>query len=226
MASAEVAKQIPAPALVLVAVGENDLDPALANLPRSYQGRVALIQNELLPGDWERHGIDEPSVVVVWFEKKPNRPVTSLLPSAVYGSNAELLARVIAASGLPARKLDSRAELELELVSKNLYILSINLAGLRTGGTVGELRNRHGAFFASVVAEIIALQEALLGRELPREQLRERLDAALDADPSHVAMGRSAPVRLARALAHARALGVAVPTLAELAVPNSGEEGQ
>lgn len=220
ISSAEVARQFPTPALILVAVGENDLDPALSSLPRAYRGRAALLQNELLPRDWERHGLEQPSIMVVWFEKKPNRPVTSLLPSAVYGPNAELLARVIAALGLPARKVDSRAELELELVSKNLYILSINLAGLRTGGTVGELRNRHGAFFASVVDEIIALQEALLGRELPREQLRERLDAALDADPNHVAMGRSAPIRLARALAQARALGLALPTLAELPSSN------
>jgi ketopantoate reductase len=205
------------PALVLVAVGERDLDAVLSSLPAEYRERVGLLQNELLPRDWARHGILEPTVVVVWFEKKTNRPVTSLLPSAVYGPRSELVAGALEANELPVRRLGSQDELELELVAKNLYILSINLAGLRTGGTVGALRERHAAFFQAVVNEVIELQAALTGRALPRRQLLERLYVALDADPNHVATGRSAPSRLARALEHARALGVAVPTLAALA---------
>jgi len=34
-------------------------------------------------------------------------------------------------------------ELLYELVRKNLYILTINIAGLKTGGTVGELWGKH-----------------------------------------------------------------------------------
>ncbi len=217
MSPAEVAAQAPDPALVLVAVAEGDLDHALSSLPALYRERAGLLQNELLPRDWERHSLREPTVAVVWFEKKAKRPVTSLLPSAVFGPNAELLARAIEANGLPARRLQSRDELELELVGKNLYILGVNVAGLRTGGTVGELCSQHGAFFYGVVDEVLALQQALLGKELPRAELLARLQQALQADPTHVATGRSAPLRLARALEHARALGVPVPNLTQLA---------
>lgn len=212
----EAEARAPAPALVLVAVGEKDLHPVLSSLPPAYRGRVGLLQNELLPRDWTRHGITDPTVIVVWFEKKANRPVTSLLPSVVYGPRADLVASALEVNGLPVRRVTSADELTLELVSKNLYILSINLAGLRTGGTVQELREKHADLLRAVTDDVLDLQAALTGSALPREELLERLNAAIDADPNHVATGRSAPARLARALEHANALGLAVPTLRAL----------
>ena len=213
----DVGRRAAEPALVLVAVGETDLDPALSALPPVYRDRVALLQNELLPGDWQRHAIDDPTVVVVWFEKKPKRPVTSLLPSAVFGPGAELVESALERVGLPTRRLASREALLLELVRKNLYILTINLAGLRTGGTVRDLRERHPQLLEQVTDEVLALQQALVGVELPKDRLLEDLAAAFDADPDHVATGRSAPQRLARALGHARRLGLSLPVLEGLA---------
>src|SRR5690606_10092403 len=125
MAPAEALAAAPSPELVLVAVAEDALHPVLSSLPPAYRQRVALLQNELLPRDWERHAIEDPTVIVVWFEKKANRPVHSLLPSAVFGPGAELAARAIEENSLPVRRLASREELLLELVAKNLYILSI-----------------------------------------------------------------------------------------------------
>ena len=39
-------------------------------MPESWRDRVGLVQNELLPPDWEVHGIVDPTVVAVWFMKK------------------------------------------------------------------------------------------------------------------------------------------------------------
>ncbi|MDP3125825.1 MAG: hypothetical protein Q8M84_09360, partial [Thiobacillus sp.] len=50
-----VAHAHPDPALVLVAVAESDLHMVLAAMPGAWRPRVALIQNELLPRDWEKY---------------------------------------------------------------------------------------------------------------------------------------------------------------------------
>ena len=68
MAAAAVA--VPDPALVLVAVAEGDLHAVLSELPERWRDRVGLLQNELLPRDWQRHGLENPTVISVWFEKK------------------------------------------------------------------------------------------------------------------------------------------------------------
>lgn len=48
---AEVAVRLPDPALVLVAVGENDLHGVLQAMPTAWRDRLGLLQNELLPRD-------------------------------------------------------------------------------------------------------------------------------------------------------------------------------
>lgn len=50
-----------------------------------------------------------------------------------------------------------------------------------------------------------------------RDALIAGMLEAFDADPTHACAGRSAPARLERALAHADAFGLAVPTLRALA---------
>src|SRR5690606_29823066 len=79
------------PALVLVTVGEADLPAVLRDLPDSYRSRLGLVQNELLPPAWTEHGIEDPTVAVIWFEKKPGRPVQEILPSVLGGPQAALL---------------------------------------------------------------------------------------------------------------------------------------
>lgn len=212
-----VADRHPHPALVLVAVAEADFDAALAALPMVWRERVALLQNELLPADWERHGLTNPTVVSVWFEKKPGRDPKPLIASPAAGPGAKLLIEALAAMGLPAREVASGDALLFELVVKNVYILTTNCAGLETGGTVGELWARHEPFARAVAADVIALQEALTGRRFDHEALIAGMLEAFAGDPEHPCMGRSAPARLTRALAHADRLGLAVPTLRRLA---------
>lgn len=212
-----IADAHPYPEQVLVAVGESELAGVLHAMPMLWRDRVALIQNELLPADWERHGYTDPTVISVWFEKKPGRDPKPLIDSPVAGPGAGLLIDALASIDLPAREVQTGDALLFELVVKNVYILTTNLAGLKTGGTVGALWANHRPFARAVAADVIALQEALTGRQYDHDALIAGMLQAFDGDPEHQCMGRSAPARLQRALAHANRLGLAVPTLRALA---------
>ena len=212
-----VAAAHPGPAQVLVAVGENELAGVLEAMPMAWRERVALIQNELLPAAWTAHGYANPTVISVWFEKKPGRDPKPLIPSPVAGPGARLLVDALATLDLPAREVAAGDELLFELVVKNVYILTTNLAGLKTGGTVGELWAGHEAFARAVASDVIELQAALTGVRFGPEALIAGMLAAFAGDPEHQCMGRSAPARLQRALAHADRLGLAVPVLRSLA---------
>ncbi len=210
-----VAKTHPDPALVLVAVAEKDLHPVLGALPAAYRDRVALLQNELLPRDWERHGLPMPTVAVIWFEKKAGKPRKVLLETPVAGPEAARTASALTAIDVPAHVVPD-ADIVFELVAKNLYILTTNLVGLAVGGTVGELRRRHGDLLAEVAEEVLDVQEALVGGPLARIRLRAHLLRAIEADPDHAARGRTAPERLERTLRAAKEQGVPVPRLERL----------
>lgn len=211
-----LAAMIDAPALVVVAVGEAELQTVLANLPTPWRLRVALLQNELLPGDWQIH-LTNPSVISLWFEKKRGQDVKVLLPSPAYGPRAGLLRDALAALGIPVRLLNSQTDLLFELVAKNLYILTTNIAGLEVGGDVSALQTQHEALMLAVADDVLTLQQSLTGQSLDRERLISALRQAIEADPEHRCMGRSAPARLSRALHLAHRAGLQVPTLQGIA---------
>lgn len=211
-----LAERHPTPELVLVAVAENDLHTVLAALPETWRPRAALIQNELLPRDWQAHGYTDPTVVSVWFEKKKGIDAKPLIASPVAGPGAALLCRALSAIELPCREIAPGAELLFELVRKNVYILTTNIAGLKTGGTVSQLWARHETFARQVANEVIDLQDALTGVEHDRDALIAGMLEAFAGDSEHGCTGRSAPARLARALQHADAHGLSVPTLRAL----------
>ncbi len=212
-----VAAEVGTPALALVAVGEADLHPVLGDLPAPWRERPGLLQNELLPRDWEAHGLEEPTVAVVWFEKKADRPVKVIIPTPIYGPAAHLVAGALGAIDIPASVVPDPEALIFELVAKNLYILVANIAGLETGGTVGELWAEHRALAEEVAAEVLAIQAALTGRDLPASRLVAAMEQAFAADPEHGTKGRSAPARLARARRHAADHGIATPRLDAIA---------
>lgn len=214
---AVVAARWPEPVLVLVSVGENDLHPVLAALPAVWRERVGLLQNELLPRDWEAHGIVDPTVISVWFEKKKGIDAKPLLSSPAFGPEAGRLTRALQAIDLPAHELADAESLLWELVRKNLYILTTNIAGLETGGDVGALWAAHEPLARAVADEVLDVQDWLVGRPCDRERMLNGMLEAFDADPRHGCAGRSAPARLKRALQHADTAGLAVPTLRRLA---------
>jgi hypothetical protein len=212
---AAAAAQLPEPQLVLIAVAEADLAGTLAEVPADWRGRLGLLQNELLPKDWV--GCADPTVISVWFEKKPGRDHKVIIPSPVYGPQAELLADALATLEIPTRALTSADALVFELALKNLFILTTNIAGLRTGGTVATLWTLHRAFAEQVGHEVIDIQEALTGRRFDRDALFAALSVAFDGDPEHACLGRSAPARLARAIRDGDDHGLALPVLREIA---------
>jgi hypothetical protein len=214
---ATLAKAHPAPELVLIAVAENDLHTVLAILPDAWKPRAALIQNELLPRDWQAHGFADPTVMSVWFEKKKGIDAKPLIASPVAGPGAVLLCRALTAIELPCREVAPGDELLFELVRKNVYILTTNIAGLKTGGTVSQLWAQHEAFARQVANEVMDIQDALTGVQHDRDALIAGMLEAFDGDPDHGCTGRSAPARLARALQHADVFGLSVPTLRALA---------
>ncbi|HZJ48144.1 MAG TPA: hypothetical protein VFD97_03795 [Acidimicrobiia bacterium] len=211
----EVEAQLPEPALTLVTVGEDDLQPVLDGLPIGWRPSIALIQNELLPRDWLRHGIESPTVAVVWFEKKPAHAPKVIIPTLVAGPRAGLLVDSLTSIDIPAVRIPDEQLIDV-LVAKNLYILTANIVGLRTGGTVSELWNRHREMATAVVAEILDIQEWLVGGPVDRGEAIDGMTAAIHGDPDHGTTGRSAPRRLERAINHARAAGISTPYLDEI----------
>jgi len=204
---------IPEPSLVLVAVGEADLHSVLADIPEPWQHNLALIQNELLPKDWLQHEINNPTVASVWFEKKKGQDVKVVVPTPIYGTHAGLLSHALDSLGIPSTVIDSEEQLLFELVRKNFYILTSNISGLKTGGTVGQLWDNHRDTATAVVDDVHNIQEYLTGQKLDKQALIDAMLVAFDGDPDHKCMGRSAPARLQRALNIAAEGQVEVPTL-------------
>ncbi len=220
---AEVARAIPTPELVLVAVAENDLHGVLEQLPPAWFQRIGLLQNELLPGDWEQYGFAQPTVISVWFEKKKGQDVRVLIPSPAFGKQAGLLQEALGSIDIPVRVLDSATELLFELVVKNVYIVTTNCAGLVTGGTVSELWANHRELAEAIAREVIRIQESLTGQSFDADALIQGMLNAFEGDPEHKCMGRSAPERLARAIRQADAAGLDVPRLREIAASQDTE---
>ena len=211
-----VADEVTAPELVLIAVGEADLHEILAEVPDTWKDRLVLLQNELLPRDWQQYEL-QPTVISVWFEKKKGQDSKVIIPSPVYGKHAQLVADALESIGIASRVLQDEADLLHELVLKNVYILTTNIAGLKVGGNVGELWEKHNSEASEVAIEVILLQEALTGETLEHNALIDGMVVAFEGDREHKCMGRSAPARLQRALALAAENDLSLPMLERIA---------
>jgi ketopantoate reductase len=211
----KLARTVPKPRTVLVAVGENDLQAVLKTLPKTWRTRLTLLQNELLPADYR--DLSKVTVISVWFEKKKGRDSKVIIASPAHGPRARLLQKALSTLDIPVRIVEKQHKILFELVLKNLYILTSNVAGLRVGGTVGELWRDHPDFARKVANDVIRLQEALTGSRFDNDELVDAMVTAFNGDPGHNCMGRSAPARLERALSHADRLGIELPTLREIA---------
>ena len=213
----EVAEAVPQPELVLVTVAEADLHPVLAQIPAVWRDRLVLVQNELVPADWQRHGLEDVTVAVVWFEKKPGQPLTDILFTPVYGPRAGPVVEALTKLGIKNRLLRSEEELVFELARKSLYILTLNICALAVDTTVGELWHRHRGLVERVAGEVLQVLAYRIGRPLPREALLAAMAEGVADCPDRRARGRRARQRLERMLAEARQAGVTVPELTALA---------
>ncbi len=217
MDMAVVAADVSEPEMVVVAVAEKDLHVTLAGLPDVWRDRVVLLQNELLPKDWQQHGLQNPTVISIWFEKKKGMDAKVVIDSPAFGQFADLLHEALATLDIPVSVLDDEASLVFELVLKNLYILTTNIAGLEAGGNVRELWLNHNDLACDVAGDVLDIQEYLLADGVNRSALIEGMLKAFDGDPEHGCTGRSAPARLARALAIADDAALDVPSLRRIA---------
>jgi len=213
---ARAAGEIADPEFVLVSVAEKDLADVLKKLPDAWKGKAGLLQNELLPYVWEKENIVNPTVLAVWFEKKKGMDVKVILPTAVYGPNAQLIKATLGSLDIECGIIDSEERMLFELVKKNIYVFTINIAGLKVNGTVGELWENHEGLARQVSDEIMNIQEKLAGWKLPREELLKEVIQAFYKEPDHKCKGRAASGRLERALRHAALYDIKTPALKKI----------
>jgi len=215
---ADEAQNLPEPRLVLAAVAETDFHNVMETIPARWRPKLALLQNELLPRDWLAHGIDDPTVISVWFEKKKGMDYNVLLPSPIYGAAAGLMAESLAGIGISCKILPSADALVFELALKNVFVFTINIAGLilEKGTTTSMLWQNHEKLARDVATDIISLQEFVTARSFSRNKLIGGLIAGIKGDPDHRCKGRSAPGRLARALEIADQGGIDIPAIRDI----------
>ena len=214
----QAAQKISDPQSVIVAVGEKDLPDVLRNIPSNWRDKLVLLQNELLPRDWQAQGILNPTVISIWFEKKAGQDYKVILPSPVYGRQSPLIKNALESINIPCDILPNEEKLLFELVLKNLYILTTNIAGLQVGGTIGELWRNHQDLARTIANEVMDIQFWLIKKSLNREQLIQGMRKAFEKDLSHKCMGRTASVRLERAIRFADEAGLAALKLREIAL--------
>lgn len=217
----QLAMDIKEPELVLVAVGEKDLGKSLSNLAGAWLDKLVLLQNELLPRDWSAHPIEDPTVISVWFEKKPGQDFKVLISSPVFGPHAGTIKQALGSLDIPVHEVSDDHALLSELVVKNLYILTTNICGLEVGGSVSELWNDNAVLMNHVFDDVLNIQQHLTGQAFNRDQLLTSVLNAFDGDPDHRCMGRSAPARLQRALQIAESASLEVPELNRIAEQTS-----
>lgn len=215
--TAELSELVPTPLAVVVAVGEKDLHSTLESIPTTWRDKLVLIQNELLPNDWQQHQLADPTVVSIWFEKKAGQDSIVLVPSIAKGPAAGFIKDALGSLDIPVDIADSDEQLLFELVRKNLYILTTNISGLKTGGTVSELWRDHEKFAREVAKDVLKIQEHLCHQSFDEESLIRAMLLSFDGDPNHKCMGRSAPARLERALSFAEQFSLDTPTLRQIA---------
>ncbi len=214
----EAAGKIPDPLLALVAVAEKDFDSVMQSIPDSWRNCIGLLQNELLPRNWQSHGIDAPTVISVWFEKKKGMDYNVLIPSRVYGPRAVVVAEALAGIDIACEILSTADDLLYELVRKNVFVFTINIAGLvlPDGTTTADLWNQHNALALAVADEVIGVQEFLTGKSFDRLRLTDGLFEGIDGDPHHKCKGRSAQGRLERVISLADEAGLAMPRIRQI----------
>lgn len=212
----KLAETLPAPYMILVAVGEKDLQTTLKEIPSNWHNKIVLLQNELLPRDWESYNFIDPTVISVWFEKKKGQDSKVLLPSPCFGPLASTLVDALATLDIPAREVTTAEEMEQELLIKNVYILTTNISGLFTKGNVEDLWDNHNDLALEVANAVMDIQATLVGHKLDREKLITGFKAGIDGDLQHMCMGRSAPGRLARAIEQANTEKLEVKKLREI----------
>jgi ketopantoate reductase len=212
----EAASEISNPQFILVAVAEKDLEAVLTQIPSQWSGKVCLIQNELLPYIWKSHHIQDPTVISVWFEKKKGKTPSVLLPSPIYGPQAAFIANALEQIDIPCTLLANENQLLSELITKNVFVFTINIFGLKIDCTVADAWQKHGSVTRQIAKEIIQVQEKLTGVTFSCQVIFDKIQAAINNVPDHKCRGRSAEGRLRRVVALAQDLKLDIPEIQKI----------
>lgn len=209
-----------ATAAIVVAVGESELPDVLTSLPGAARDRVVLLQNELFPDIWLSAGASAPTVMVPWLLQKASLPQIQMQPTPVYGRYADLLAEIHQALGLGAHKLSSEPALEDALAAKYALIVCINALGSIENRTMGQWLHQAPSVVAALTTDATQVAYARFGRAgeaedhvgLVLQQVRQAMKT-LSSIPS---AGRTAKLRVERALSLARRFDVETPALSRV----------
>jgi len=214
----DAVENIPDPQLVLVAVAEKDFPSVMQAIPAPWRNCLGLLQNELLPRDWKSYHIDDPTVISVWFEKKKGMDHNVLIPSRTFGPQAKLTADALAGIDIACEILSTADDLLYELVRKNAFVFTINIAGLMLpdGATTANLWAQHNELALAVADEVIDVQEWLTGATFDRKRLIDGLIEGINGDLKHKCRGRSAQGRLERVLAAGDEAGLELPGIRQI----------
>jgi hypothetical protein len=211
----EEAKRIPEPKMVVVAVAEKDFPAVMETIPDQWRNNLVFIQNELLPQDWEIYDIQLPTVISVWFEKKKGMDFNPLIPSPVYGPHADFISQSLEQIDIPCKILNGKDDLVFELVLKNVFVFTINIAGLvlSESTTTSMLWEKDQKLATDVADNIIDMQESITGKTFSRDLLIEGLFTGIKGDPHHKCKGRSAHGRLMRTIETADGIGLKIQAI-------------
>jgi hypothetical protein len=159
------------------------------------------------------HDIENPTVISVWFEKKKGMEYKVLISSRVYGPRAKLISDSLCSIHIPCSVLTGEDELLYELVRKNVFVFTLNIAGLvlEEGTTTQTLWEKHNELALSIANEVIDAQEWLTGATFRRQRLIDGFEEGIRGDPNHKCKGRAARWRLARMIAAADKAGLRIP---------------
>jgi len=200
---------------ILVAVGESALAEVLGSLEPSRTGSLILLQNELFPSHFQALGT--PTVFVPWLLKKRGMPLMVARATPVHGRFAALVCELHAALDLPSLELTSEAALAQALIEKYAFIITINALGVLRDRTLAMWLQEDPHRVDALASEAAALGATLCGAPVDLAACLRTVKQAMQALGSIAARGRSAPERVARALAEAARLGLTLPELTRVA---------
>lgn len=209
---------------ILMAVGERELWEAGSTVPVDRHEQVILMQNELFPASWEEIGLEDPTVLVFWSNKKAGKPLQRGFRSGIYGHHGALLREIHDELGVAYHVLESRKELLEELVAKYSFILTINTLGLIDNVSIGSWAARDMGTVRALIDDAARLGQAQAGiDEIDITSVANKVLSAFRALPDLNGRGRTAERRLERARTSAARLGIELPAFDDLGLPAFGE---
>lgn len=216
------------PILVLIAIDIKDLNTVLKEIPKSWWSLIVLMQNELLPGNWNHLNIPFPSIIVVWLEKKnQNLNIRSFSKEIVYSPNKELgdlIECCLNKLNIPTLRVATEEEILIEMVQKNLFNLTMNVMGLYLGknSTFNEILDDKNYEIRNLVAkECLSLQQSQLKNiKLSENEMITKMWNFMSFVPEMKCQGRYAKARLDRAILTAKKYNIEVTQLEKIKTEN------